>query len=116
MQKRTFNFFWETAEPETGLIPDRWPRPPFSSIAAVGFALNAYAIGVERGWITRKEGRERALAVLQALASGGLPKLVDDIAYGCGVWKGVLTERELGALLPRFPSWPGADAARASAG
>ena len=44
LQERTFNFFWDTAEPETGLIPDRWPRPPFSSIAAVGFALNAYVI------------------------------------------------------------------------
>ena len=52
-QKRTFNFFWETAEPETGLVPDRWPRPPFCSIAAVGFALNSYAIGAERGWVTR---------------------------------------------------------------
>src|SRR5262245_28994690 len=37
VQKRTFNFFWETAEPGTGLMPDRWPRPPFCSIAAVGF-------------------------------------------------------------------------------
>ena len=32
LQERTFNFFWDTAEPETGLIPDRWPRPPFSSM------------------------------------------------------------------------------------
>jgi hypothetical protein len=52
LEERTFNFFWDTAEPGTGLIPDRWPRPPFSSIAAVGFALNAYAIGVERGYVT----------------------------------------------------------------
>ncbi len=66
--------------------------------------------------VSRRTRRITALAVLPALASGGLPKLVDDIAYGFGVWKGVLTEREVGPLLPRFPSWPGADAARASAG
>ncbi|MBC8027837.1 MAG: hypothetical protein H7Y89_17745, partial [Steroidobacteraceae bacterium] len=52
IEKRTFNFFWDTAEPDTGLVPDRWPRPPFASIASIGFALNAYAIGAERGWVT----------------------------------------------------------------
>ncbi|HET9473149.1 MAG TPA: glucoamylase family protein, partial [Steroidobacteraceae bacterium] len=67
VQKRTFNFFWDTAEPETGLMPDRWPRPPFSSIAAVGFALNAYAIGAERGYVTRAQARARVLTTLRFL-------------------------------------------------
>ena len=66
-QKRTFNFFWDTAEPETGLVPDRWPRPPFSSIAAVGFALNSYPIGAERGWVTRAQARARVLTTLRFL-------------------------------------------------
>src|SRR5688500_17815138 len=67
VQKRTFNFFWETAEPGTGLVPDRWPKAPFASIAAAGFALNAYAIGVERGYITRAQGRTRVLTTLKFL-------------------------------------------------
>ena len=67
LEERTFNFFWDTAEPGTGLIPDRWPRPPFSSIAAVGFALNAYAIGVERGYVTRAAARARVLTTLRFL-------------------------------------------------
>ena len=67
LQKRTFSFFGDTAEPETGLIPDRWPKPPFSSIAAVGFALNAYAIGVERGYVTRAQARARVLTTLRFL-------------------------------------------------
>jgi hypothetical protein len=67
VHERTFNFFWDTAEPETGLIPDRWPKPPFCSIAAVGFALNAYAIGVENGYITRAQARERVLITLRFL-------------------------------------------------
>jgi hypothetical protein len=67
VQKRTFNFFWDTAEPGTGLIPDRWPRPPFSSIAAVGFALNSYAIGAELGYVTRAQARIRVLTTLRFL-------------------------------------------------
>jgi len=53
VEKRTFEFFWERANPKNGLVPDRWPSPSFSSIAAVGFALTAYPIGVERGYVTR---------------------------------------------------------------
>jgi hypothetical protein len=69
IEKRTFNFFWDTAEPDTGLVPDRWPKPPFASIAAIGFALNAYAIGAERGWVTRAQARARVLTTLKFLYS-----------------------------------------------
>ena len=62
LQRRTFRYFWDTADPRTGLVPDRYPTPSFSSIAAVGFALTAYPIGVERGYVTREAARERALA------------------------------------------------------
>ena len=72
IERRTFDFFWETAEPGTGLVPDRWPKPPFSSIAAIGFALNAYAIGAERRWVTRAAARERVLTTLKFLH--GLPQ------------------------------------------
>jgi hypothetical protein len=68
LQRRTFDFFWETAEPGNGLVPDRWPSRPFSSIAAVGFALTAYPVGVERGWVTREEARDRALTTLRFFA------------------------------------------------
>ncbi|HXF95706.1 MAG TPA: glucoamylase family protein [Gemmatimonadales bacterium] len=65
VQRRTFDFFWQRTPPATGLTPDRWPTPSFSSIAAVGFALTAYPIGVERGWITRAAAAERTLATLR---------------------------------------------------
>ena len=29
-------------------------------------------------------------------------KLADDVAYGTGVWKGVIATRDLGALSPKF--------------
>jgi hypothetical protein len=64
LEARTFRWFWELARPRTGLVPDRSPTPSFSSIAAVGFGLTAYPIGVERGYITRAEARKRVLATL----------------------------------------------------
>src|SRR5688572_8326221 len=65
LQRRTFRYFWETADPQTGLVPDRYPTPSFSSIAAVGFALTAYPIGVERGYVTREAARARVLKTLR---------------------------------------------------
>lgn len=59
LQEDTFNFFWETTNPENGLVPDRYPNPPSSSIAAVGFGLSSYIVGVERGYITRQQAAER---------------------------------------------------------
>jgi mycofactocin system glycosyltransferase len=56
---------------------------------------------------SRRVRRVAALAVVPALVRGGLPRLLDDLAYGVGVWKGVLAEREPGPLVPAFPAWPG---------
>lgn len=63
--RRTFAYFWETANPRNGLVPDRWPTRSFSSVAAVGFALTVYPVGVEHRWITREEARDRVLTTLQ---------------------------------------------------
>lgn len=65
LEQRTFRFFWETANPANGLVPDRYPKPSFASIAAVGFALTAYPIGVERGYVSRAAARARVLATLR---------------------------------------------------
>lgn len=65
LERRTFDWFWETTNPANGLVPDRWPRESFSSIAATGFGLTAYGVGVENGWITREQAIERTLATLR---------------------------------------------------
>nr|AUN37777.1 hypothetical protein [uncultured bacterium] len=65
IEQRTFRWFWDTVNRKNGLVPDRWPTPSFSSIAAVGFALPAYAIGVERGWCSRAEARDLTLTTLR---------------------------------------------------
>jgi hypothetical protein len=65
VQRRTFDWFWETTNTANGLVPDRWPTKSFSSIAAVGFGLTSYLVGVERGWITREQARDRVLTTLR---------------------------------------------------
>jgi len=65
IEHRTFRWFWTTVNRRNGLVPDRWPTPSFSSIAAVGFALPAYAVGVERGWCSRAEARDLTLTTLR---------------------------------------------------
>ncbi len=65
LQRRTFDWFWETSNPVNGLTPDRTPDPPFASIAAVGFALTAYPVGIERQYVTRADAAQRVLATLR---------------------------------------------------
>ena len=65
LEARTFRFFWETANPKNGLVPDRYPTPSYASIAAVGFGLTAYPIGADRGYISRAAAGERVLATLR---------------------------------------------------
>jgi hypothetical protein len=67
LAQRTFRFFWETSNPVNGLAPDAWPAKSACSIAALGFALTAYPIGVERGWINREQARDRVLTTLRFL-------------------------------------------------
>jgi hypothetical protein len=67
LEERTFRWFWDLANPANGLVPDRAPSPSFSSVAAVGFGLTAYPIGVERGWVTRAQARARVLTTLRFL-------------------------------------------------
>lgn len=69
LERRTFDYFWETTNPANGMVPDRWPTESFASIAAVGFGLTAYGVGVENGWISRGQAVERTLATLRFFAS-----------------------------------------------
>jgi hypothetical protein len=52
IEHRTFSFYWERVNHGNGLMADRWSTPSACSITGTGFALTAWPIGVERGWIT----------------------------------------------------------------
>jgi hypothetical protein len=78
LQHRTFNYFWEQADQQTGLVPDRARLDGSSldenhrdvaSIAATGFGLTALCIGAERGWITSAQARERTRNTLRFFAT-----------------------------------------------
>jgi hypothetical protein len=65
LQRETFQYFWELGDNPNGLIPDRYPTPSFASIAATGFGLTAYLVGVERGYVSRHQAAERTLRTLR---------------------------------------------------
>ena len=74
LQERSFRYFWEQADPQTGLVPDRARMdgsslPPshqnVASIAATGFGLTGICIAAERNWITKAQALERTRNTLR---------------------------------------------------
>lgn len=66
LERRAFQYFWEYADPATGLIRDRATESDLSSIAAVGFGLTAICVAEERGWIPYDEAYTRVLTTLHS--------------------------------------------------
>jgi hypothetical protein len=74
LQQRSFRYFWEQADPNTGLVPDRArmdgaPLPEshrdVASIAATGFGLTSLCIAADRNWVPRNQAIERARNTLR---------------------------------------------------
>jgi len=65
IQRDAFSYFLHETNRTNGLVLDKtcpdWP----ASIAAVGLALTAYPVGVERGLVTRADAVERTLTTLR---------------------------------------------------
>ncbi len=63
IQKQTFNYFWDGAEPNSGLAPERlhmdniYPTSPKHTVTTggTGFGMMAILVGVKRGFITRSQ-------------------------------------------------------------
>jgi hypothetical protein len=70
LEAASFDFFYYEANPTNGLIRDRSPRAAVSSIAGVGFGLTGLGIAIDHGWITRDQGRRRALQALRTFYYG----------------------------------------------
>ena len=69
LERAIFLYFWEQANPETGLIKDRCnvrtkDTSVVGSIASTGFGLTAICIAEKRGFISYQEARLRVLATL----------------------------------------------------
>jgi len=65
LQKSTFGYFLKETNLENGMVPDSTKENAAASIAAIGFALTAYLVGVERGYLLRGEAVERVLTTLR---------------------------------------------------
>ena len=102
---RSFRYFWDIAEENSGLSRERYHEDDPSldahvvSSGASGFGLMAIIIGIERAFITRKEGVER------------LQKMIDFLQNSDrfhGVWPHWLDGRT-GKVIPFSPKDNGAD-------
>jgi hypothetical protein len=65
LQYRTFLYFVNEINPHNGLVKDRSTNTSPSSIASVGFAFPVWAIGAEKGWISREMASSLTLKSLQ---------------------------------------------------
>jgi hypothetical protein len=77
LSHRCFRYFEEQSDPHTGIARDRsradgdaGNRYIIGSTGATGFALTAFCIGAERGWISRRHARHRVEAALRSYAEG----------------------------------------------
>ncbi len=65
LQRLTFGYFLKETNWENGLVPDSTRQGAPCSITPTGFALAAYPVGVERGFITRNDAIKRTLTTLR---------------------------------------------------
>ena len=77
VQEKTFQYFWDGAEPVSGLARERihmdgvYPLNDKNVVTSGGggFGVMAILVGIERGFITRKEGFERIRRIANFLSN-----------------------------------------------
>lgn len=111
VERRAFDFFWNESDPVTGLTRDRAHNTgdvsgtnSIASIAATGYALAALPVGVSHGWISKKQGYERALTTLRFLRDKlpnehGFYFHFVDSTTGARVWNSELSSIDTALLI-----------------
>jgi len=109
LEQSSFLFFWEQANPQTGLIKDRCnvrdkDTSVAASIASTGFGLTAICIAEERGFVSRSEARSRILATLSFLwhklpTHRGFFYHFADIDTGERIWDSEVSSADTALLL-----------------
>ena len=75
IQYQTFNYFWDGAEPNSGMARERihldenYSSSPKNTVTTggTGFGLMAILVGIERGWITREQAFKRYTKIVNFL-------------------------------------------------
>ena len=105
-----FLYFWEAADPNTGLVRDRAladGQPDsrrIGSIAATGFGLTGLCIGAERGYRPKNEIEQRVLRTLEYLwdhlpNEHGFFYHFVDVTNGARLWNCELSSIDTGLLM-----------------
>jgi len=78
LERRSFQYFWEEGDPDTGLVSDRARMDGstldenhrnVASIAATGFGLTGLCIAADRNWINRNQAQDRIRNALRYFAN-----------------------------------------------
>jgi len=111
LQRAAFGYFLQAVNPANGLIADTSRENSPASIAVVGFALSAYPVAVERGWMERIDAVKRCLSVLRFFRDSdqsGSPEATGfkgfyyhflDMHTGARVWRSELSTIDSALLL-----------------
>jgi len=81
LQRESFSYFEHEINAVNGLVIDKTAQNSPASIAATGFALAAYPVGVERGFISRAAAVERTLATLRFFLNSPQGREADATGY-----------------------------------
>jgi hypothetical protein len=111
LQRAAFDYFPQAVNPANGLVADTSRENSPASIAVVGFALSAYPVAVERGWMPRADAVERSLAALRFFRDSdqsGSPEATGykgfyyhflDMHTGARVWRSELSMIDTALLI-----------------
>lgn len=76
VQEETFNYFWDFAEPESGMARERSQEEAYNNesrnivtMGGSGFGIASFPAAVQRGWISRDEALTRLDRILNFLES-----------------------------------------------
>jgi hypothetical protein len=81
LQRSAFDYFLKQTQTHNGLVADTSRPGAPASIAVVGFALSAYPVAVERGWMARDDAAQRCLTTLRFFAGSDQSGAV--VSTGC---------------------------------
>jgi hypothetical protein len=108
LQKESFEYFCREHNPANGMVRDNTnPKAP-ASIAVIGFSLASHVVGVERGFMRRREALNRTLATVRffdGLPHGGATGVHGffyhflEMGTGKRTWKCELSTIDTGLLL-----------------
>ena len=66
-QEKTFKYFWDFAEPISGLAREDSDRQNIITMGGSGFGIAALPVAVERGWVSRDDAVNRMETILSFL-------------------------------------------------